>query len=108
MSKLTDQIVLAMQEQNEGSKQVLEALKSIQDVTIHVRDSSIEMNNGSETILHEMNRVAQISQQVQEMSVQISQAVEGINGAVDIITKQSNENRDAIAGLHSITAGFTL
>ena len=108
VSKLTDQIVLAMQEQNEGSKQVLEALKSIQDVTIHVRDSSIEMNNGSETILHEMNRVAQISQQVQEMSVQISRAVEGINGAVDIITKQSNENRDAIAGLHSITAGFTL
>ena len=108
VSKLTDQIVLAMQEQNEGSKQVLEALKSIQDVTIHVRDSSIEMNNGSETILHEMNRVAQISQQVQEMSVQISRAVEGINGAVDIITKQSNENRDAIEGLHSITAGFTL
>ena len=108
VGKLTDEISLAMQEQSEGSKQVLEALKSIQDVTISVRDSSFEMNNGSQTILKEMARVADISRKVQEMSNQVSRAVEDIDNTVNNISKEANENKEAIDSLNKITQGFKL
>ncbi len=105
---LVSEINLSMSEQNEGSKQVLEALEDIQNVTVQIRDGAVEMNTGTEVILKEMNRLSAVSQQVQERSGAIANATEAINGAVEKISQNTVINKDAIDTLVEITGKFKL
>ena len=105
---LIKEITFSMTEQNEGSKQVLEALGDIQDVTVQIRDGSVEMNSGTETILNEMNRLSNVSQQVQEKSTAIAVAAEAIDTAVSHIVENSEVNKNAISTLQGITGKFKL
>ena len=97
-----------MTEQNEGSKQVLEALGNIQDVTVQIRDGSMEMNSGTKTILNEMERLANISRQVADKSSAIAVAANAIDSSVAEISKNSEINKNAIGTLQEITGRFTL
>lgn len=108
VGRLTEQITLAMTEQNEGSKQIIEALKSIQDVTLNVRESSIDINSNSDLIQQEMHTLTKISGDVQRMTKEVSSAVENINLSMSDITKDSYENKNAIENLNQITKGFKL
>jgi methyl-accepting chemotaxis protein len=49
-----------MLEQKDGSKQVLEALQRINDITMRVRGGSQEINRGSESIGVEMKSLLDI------------------------------------------------
>ena len=97
-----------MTEQNEGSKQIIEALKSIQDVTLNVRESSIDINSNSDLIQQEMLSLTTISGDVQRMTEEVFSAVESINLSMSDITKDSHENKNAIEDLTQITKGFKL
>lgn len=108
VGQLTDKITLAMTEQNEGSKQIIEALKSIQDVTLNVRESSIDINSNSDLIQQEMLSLTKISGDVQRMTEEVFSAVESINLSMSDITKDSHENKNAIEDLTQITKGFKL
>lgn len=108
VSNLTSQITLAMQEQNEGSKQVLEALHSIQDVTLEVKNSSVEMTNGSQAIIHEIGRLQKISLIVQDMSNKIALATDKINTDIDVIKTSSGNNFADVKALYSLSGGFQL
>ena len=108
VGQLTDEITLAMTEQNEGSKQIIEALKSIQDVTLNVRESSIDINSNSDLIRQEMLSLTTISGDVQRMTEEVFSAVESINLSMSDITKDSHENKNAIEDLTQITKGFKL
>ncbi|MBO8450811.1 MAG: HAMP domain-containing protein [Spirochaetes bacterium] len=105
---LVSEINLSMSEQNEGSKQVLEALEDIQNVTVQIRDGAVEMNTGTEVILKEMNRLSSVSQQVQDRSGAIAKAANAINEAVVKISHNSGTNKDAINILLDITSKFKL
>ncbi len=105
---LVSEINLSMSEQNEGSKQVLEALEDIQNVTIQIRDGAVEMNTGTEVILKEMNRLSVVSQQVQERSGAIANATNAINDAVEKISQNVDINKESIDTLVEITGKFKL
>ena len=106
VAALSSEIDLAMHEQNEGSRQVLEALRDIENVTVQVRDGSAEMNEGAATILKEMTRLSGVSRDVQERSSSIAQATEAINGAVSEIVENSEANTEAINVLARVTGRF--
>ena len=107
-SDLVEQISLAMKEQNEGSKQVLEALENIQSITVQIRDGSVEMNEGTTVILREMSRLTQISQQVQENAQLIAQAVDEISGSIENISRDSEQNNHSVTELTVLTDKFKL
>ena len=102
------EINIAMSEQNEGSRQVLEALHDIESVTVQIRDGAVEMNTGTAVILKEMNRLSTISQQVQERSTSIAKAADAIAGAVAEIVDSTGANNEAIEVLVGITGKFVL
>ena len=102
------EINIAMSEQNEGSRQVLEALHDIENVTAQIRDGAVEMNTGTAVILKEMNRLSTISQQVQERSTSIAKAADAIAGAVAEIVDSTGANNEAIEVLVGITGKFVL
>ncbi|AEE17216.1 methyl-accepting chemotaxis protein [Treponema brennaborense] len=105
---LVNQISMALKEQSEGSRQVLTALKNIQDITVQVRDGSVEMNGGTTAILKEMQRLTDISRQVQDNALIIANAVETIGASVDSITSESNRNGECVEALNELTGKFKL
>jgi methyl-accepting chemotaxis protein len=54
---LVQEVRGAMQEQGEGSGQVLEALRQMNDATVEVRSGSAEMRSGNVSILGEMEKL---------------------------------------------------
>ena len=107
-SALVNEINLAMSEQKEGSRQVLEALRDIENVTLQIRDGAVEMNSGTATILKEVTRLSNIAQQVQDRSSSISKAVDAINKACSEVVESSNANKEAVGVLVDITGKFVL
>ena len=108
VAALSEEVNLTLHEQNEGSRQVLEALRGIESVTVQIRDGAVEMNTGTETILKEIARLSNVSQQVQDRTGSIAKSAEAINGAVSEIVDASGANKDAIDVLVGVTGKFKL
>lgn len=107
-TNLINEINLAMSEQNEGSKQVLEALDNIQNVTVSIRNGSAEMNDGTGIILKEMNRLSDISQKVHDASATIARTADTITSSINQITTRAANNKEAIDTLIENTSSFKL
>ena len=54
---LSEKMRLALDEQNQGSKQVIESLRSMGSNTMDVKDASAKMAEGNRRILEEMQRL---------------------------------------------------
>ena len=108
VTELVSAIDLAMSEQNAGNRQVLDALRGIEDGTTNIRNGAVEMTSGTETILKEISQLAGVSQQVQERSASIAKAAEAIDGALEEIVRSSGSNSEAIDVLADITGRFKL
>ena len=108
LTQLVSSIDIAMHEQNEGSRQVLDGLRDIENVTTNIRDGAVEMNNGTDVILKEITRLSSVSQHVQDSSASIATAADAINGAVEGIVQYSNSSSEAIDVLVGITGKFVL
>ena len=105
---LAEDASIAITQQSNGGRQVLEALKDIEDVTAKIRDSSVKMNSGTETILNEIASLSNVSEQVRERSTSIAASAEAISGAVEKIVENSGENKNATNVLVGITGRFRL
>ncbi|MCR5289119.1 MAG: HAMP domain-containing protein [Treponema sp.] len=95
---LVMQIKAAMEEQNEGSKQITEALHNMNDSTVSVRNASTEMSEGNQLILKEIQQLQNVTMAMtngmDEMSVgarKINETGSALNG---IASKMSNSISD--------------
>ncbi len=65
--KQQEQVVMnAMQEQSAGSSQVLQAMKSINTITVSVKDGSEQMMRGSREVSLEMEKLASVTRDITE------------------------------------------
>ena len=95
---MSQNLMDAMREQENGSKEVLSAIRDINTVTNQVNDGSAEMLRGGENVAEEMQKLDEltrvITDSMNEMAsgaVQISNAVQEVN-AISQKNKQSIEN----------------
>ena len=95
---MSQNLMDAMREQENGSKEVLTAIRDINMVTNQVNDGSAEMLRGGENVAEEMQKLDEltrvITDSMNEMAsgaVQISNAVQEVN-AISQKNKQSIEN----------------
>ena len=107
-NNLVRQVTVAMHEQNQGTRQVLDSLKSIQEITHTIHNGSTEMNTGTSVILKEMTRLTGISHEVQENSSKISQAAQTINSSIDTISRNSIQNDESVRVLQDLTRKYKL
>jgi methyl-accepting chemotaxis protein len=82
----------AMDEQNEGNKQVLEAMKSINDSTVSVKDSSREMLEGADQVVKEMKVLSEVTGRIAESMSVMTSNVESITRAVRQVSDSSEQN----------------
>lgn len=85
-----------MNEQNEGSIQIGQALHTMNDSTSEVRIASIEMSEGNKLILVQVIKLQQIAEDMQASMVNMSCGVERINNTGLALTKISDDMNNSI------------
>ena len=100
LSKLVSEqealIKSAMDEQVVGSRQVLDALAEIQEISRKVADSSGEMSAGSSEVINEMTRLAQISEEISQSINEMASGAVQINQSVVHISDLTQQNNRSI------------
>ena len=98
VKEMSAQLTESMHEQENGSREVLAAIKNINTVTIEVQADSKEMLKGGESVTQEMRKLNDltcvITESMNEMAsgaVQINNAIQEVNELTQK-TKQSIEN----------------
>jgi methyl-accepting chemotaxis protein len=86
----------AMEEQSVGSKQILEAIEQLNEVTQLVKNSSEEMLGGSKQIIHESKNLDLSTQEIAHGMNEIASGAGQINSAVNQINELSGQNRNNI------------
>jgi methyl-accepting chemotaxis protein len=89
----------AMTEQLEGSKQISEALRLMNDTTMEVKTASSEMGAGQKAILDEVQRLQDATAQMKEKMAEMSKGAKHIGSTGEKLEAVSTDVREAI---HSI------
>ncbi|MDR2900688.1 MAG: methyl-accepting chemotaxis protein [Treponema sp.] len=98
----------AMHEQMEGAKQVLDALHSMNDITIRVRDGSREMSEGNTIVVREMD---QLHRSAMDMSSSMDEMVQGLvslNTEAEKVSNLADSSKDTIVRMNKTVESFTV
>lgn len=101
-------IASAMEEQNIGNKQILEAMRAINDSTATVRNGSTEMLAGGEQIVEEMQRLQNITKIITDKMNDISTYSQQINDAVTITTMSTESTKENLGKVQGKLNEFQL
>jgi methyl-accepting chemotaxis protein len=96
----------AMEEQGEGSKQILEAVEKLNDLTQKVKDGSAEMLEGSKQVIQESKNLEMATQAISEGMNEMAAGADQINVAVNRVNVISGENKNSIDVLVHEVAKF--
>jgi methyl-accepting chemotaxis protein len=83
----------AMEEQGEGSKQILEAVSRMNEITGGVKKSSGEMNSGSKEIIATRQTLESITQEITNGMNEMVAGAEQISVAVSQVNEISGQNK---------------
>ena len=89
----------AMEEQGEGSKQVLKAAGDLNGITQQVRSGSNEMLEGAKEVIHESTNLEKATQEITGGMNEMASGADQINTAVNNVNGLSNKNREGIDAL---------
>lgn len=101
-------IMNAMTEQNEGNKQVLEAMHEINNATVIVREGSTEMLAGGEQIVTEMKILSEATEKINNSMTSMAENIDIIKDTVSAVTKSSEENKQDLVDLGNELSTFEL
>jgi len=86
----------AMEEQGEGSKQILEAIGNLNDITQQVKSGSMEMLDGSREVIQESKNLEVLSQEITGGMNEMAVGADQINAAVIQVNEISAKNKENI------------
>jgi methyl-accepting chemotaxis protein len=89
----------AMEEQSAGSKQVLEAISHVHEITQQVKGGSTEMLEGSTEVIRESKNLERATQEITGGMNEMASGADQINIAVNRVNELSSKNRENIDGL---------
>jgi methyl-accepting chemotaxis protein len=106
VSDQSKNICNAMEEQSEGSKQILEAINQLSEITQLVKDGSEEMLDGSRQVIKESRNLEMVTQEITNGMNEMAVGAEQINVAVGRVNAISGENKENIDVLVRAIAKF--
>ena len=89
----------AMEEQGVGSKQILEAIGSVNEITRMVTDGSHEMLEGSSEVIRESKNLEKSTQEITGGMNEMALGAEQINSAINAVNELCSRNRESIGML---------
>ncbi|MFP3089643.1 methyl-accepting chemotaxis protein [Treponema sp. TIM-1] len=89
----------AMEEQGQGSKQILDAVSQLNEITGGVKGSSEEMNIGSKEVIATSQTLESITQEITNGMNEMATGADQINIAVNQVNEISDRNQSDISEL---------
>ncbi len=96
---VSNRLMEAMKEQESGSKEVLDAIKDINEVTAQVNDGSAEMLKGSEGVAVEMKKLDDLTRTITDSMNEMASGAMQITNAVQEVNKITQKNKESIDSL---------
>ena len=96
---MSAELTAAMREQENGSREVLSAIKNISSVTVEVKNGSEEMLVGGKGVAEEMRKLDGLTAVIKDSMNEMAAGVQQINNAVQEVKDLARKNKDSIEGL---------
>ncbi|MCL1814449.1 MAG: methyl-accepting chemotaxis protein [Treponema sp.] len=96
VSEQEENIRNAMEEQGQGSQEVLDAIGQLKEITQQVKEGSREMLNGSRVVVEESKNLDGVTQEIAGDMNEMVAGSDQINGIVNRVNELSGKNRDNI------------
>ena len=106
VKEMSASLTEAMREQENGSKEVLAAIKSINTVTIEVQAGSEEMLKGGEGVAEKMQKLDDLTRVITESMNEMASGAVQINNAVQEVNEITQKNKQSIESLASEVSKF--
>ena len=103
---MSDSLTEAMKEQENGSKEVLIAIKNINTVTTEVQAGSDEMLRGGQSVVAEMHNLSNLTRTITDSMNEMAAGAVQINNAVQEVHEIAQKNKQSIEGLVKEVAKF--
>ncbi len=99
VKEMSARLTEAMREQENGSKEVLTAIKSINTVTVEVQAGSEEMLKGGESVAEEMHKLDDLTRIITESMNEMASGAVQISNAVQEVSEITQRNKQSIEAL---------
>ena len=106
VKEMSARLTEAMDEQENGSKEVLTAIKSINTVTIEVQAGSEEMLKGGEGVAAEMQKLDSLTRIITESMNEMASGAMQISNAVQEVSEITQKNKRSIEALAEEVSKF--
>jgi hypothetical protein len=93
---MSHRLTEAMREQENGSKEVLNAIKNINIVTQEVQQGSVQMLHGSEDVAREMEKLDGLTRVITDSMNEMATGASQISNAVQEVAEIANKNKMSI------------
>ena len=96
---MSQNLMEAMREQENGSREVLSAIRDINTVTNQVNDGSAEMLRGGENVAQEMQKLDELTRVITDNMNEMASGAVQISNAVHEVNEISQKNKESIENL---------
>ena len=103
---MSQNLMDAMREQENGSKEVLSAIRDINTVTNQVNDGSAEMLRGGENVAQEMQKLDELTRVITDSMNEMASGAVQISNAVQEVNEISQKNKQSIENLANEVSKF--
>ena len=103
---MSQNLMEAMREQENGSKEVLSAIRDINMVTNQVNDGSAEMLRGGENVAQEMQKLDELTRVITDSMNEMASGAVQISNAVHEVNAISQKNKESIENLSKEVGKF--
>ena len=103
---MSQNLMNAMREQENGSKEVLTAIRDINMVTNQVNDGSGEMLRGGENVAKEMQKLDELTRIITDSMNEMASGAVQISNAVQEVNTISQKNKESIENLSKEVGKF--
>ena len=108
VKSMSDSLTEAMKEQENGSKEVLIAIKNINTVTTEVQSGSEEMLKGGEGVVSEMHNLSNLTHIITDSMNEMAAGAMQINSSVQEVHEIAQKNKQSIEALAKEVSKFKL
>jgi methyl-accepting chemotaxis protein len=85
-----------MEEQGQGSRQILDGVSNVNEITRQVKGGSEEMLVGSKEVMNESHNLEMVTQEITGGMNEMASGANQVNVAVHHVNEISGKNREAI------------
>ena len=94
-----DNILRAMEEQAAGSRQIVDGVTEVTEITHQVKNGSSEMLKSAKAVIKESEALEKVTREINSSMTEMASETDTVNNAVNYVNDASNKNRQAIDNL---------